>query len=99
MAFDASNISAMFRLADVEVFVAQGVVFAFIAACTVVGAVHPRLRHRPRIRSAIHGWWPVSIVATLGNHGGTWQSLYPWPSSPTWPSCAGRRWWRWRCPS
>jgi phosphatidate cytidylyltransferase len=61
---------SLFALADPTVWLAQGVVFAFIAVCSTVGLLHPRIRANASASAAIHSWWPVSIVATLGNHGG-----------------------------
>lgn len=56
--------------ADATVWQAQGLVFAFIATCSLVGFLHPGIRRNPSASAAIHSWWPVSIVGTLGNHGG-----------------------------
>lgn len=58
--------SPMFRAAPVGVFVGLGWVYAFIAASSAVAMAIPKVRRSQALRAPILGWWPVSVVGTLG---------------------------------
>lgn len=60
--------AGLFAGADITVWTTMFTVWAFVAACTVVGYSLPALRgERGRsTRQAITTWWPVTIVGALG---------------------------------